>query len=59
MRKKRGLSQEELANIVGVDSTAVSHWENGFARPGIARLLTVASALGISVEELIDGEEAA
>jgi transcriptional regulator with XRE-family HTH domain len=59
LRKKLGLSQEALADVVGVDKTAVSHWENGIARPDMSRLPAVAAALGVSVDALIRGEEAA
>lgn len=50
------MTQVELAELVGVEKSAVWHWENGHARPDISRLSTVADALGVSVEELIDGE---
>jgi transcriptional regulator with XRE-family HTH domain len=59
LRGRMEMSQEELADACGVDKTAVSHWENGVARPDLSRLLAVADALGVSVGELIDGEEAA
>lgn len=58
LRKRRRMSQEDLATEVGVDKTAVSHWECGIARPDISRLSDVASALGVSVDELIEGEVA-
>lgn len=53
------MSQEDLAREVGVDKTAVSHWENGIARPDLSHISAVATALGVSVAELISGEEAA
>lgn len=53
------MSQESLADAVGVDKTAVSHWENGVARPDLSRLPAVAKALGVSVDVLITGEKAA
>lgn len=59
LRKELKLSQEDLAKKVGVDNTAISHWENGMARPDISRLAAVATALGITVDDLIDGEDKA
>ncbi len=59
LRKGKGLTQEELAKEVDVDGTAISHWENGIARPDQSRLPAVAHALGVSVDELLRGEEAA
>jgi transcriptional regulator with XRE-family HTH domain len=56
LRDKAGLSQLELAELVGVDKSAVSHWENKFSRPDLSRLSLVARALGVTVAELIRGE---
>lgn len=59
LRKKLGLTQEQLAQKIGVHTTAVSHWEKRFARPDQGRLAAVAAALGVTVDVLIRGEEAA
>jgi HTH-type transcriptional repressor of puuD len=59
LRESKKMSQEDLAIAVGVDATAVSHWENRIARPDLSRISAVADALGVSVEDLIDGEQAA
>ena len=53
------MSQEDLATAVGVDKTAVSHWETGHSRPDMSRLPAVARALGVSVDALLSGEKAA
>ena len=53
------MSQLELAELVGVDETAVSHWENSVARPDMSRLPALASALGVTLDELLLGEIAA
>jgi len=59
LRIAKKMSQEDLASAVGVGVTSVSHWENRIARPDISRLAAVADALGVSVEDLIEGEEVA
>jgi len=59
LREKKKLTQEQLAKEIGVHVTAVSHWETGFARPDMGRLPVLAKALGVSVDQLIRGEEAA
>lgn len=59
LRERKSWSQEDLAAKLGVDKTAVSHWETGFARPDMGRLPAIAAALGVSVDQLIRGEEAA
>ena len=56
-RKKRGMSQEELARAVQVTRQSISHWENGTSQPDIETLKTLSGILQVSVEELIYGEE--
>ncbi len=52
-RRKRGLSQSELAELLGVTDKAVSKWENGRAKPTTNVLRTLAAALGTDVETLL------
>jgi transcriptional regulator with XRE-family HTH domain len=52
LRRAAGLSQSQLAGIVGVDETAVSHWETGRSAPSGTRLEAVADALGVTVSDL-------
>ncbi len=56
-RKKLGLTQKELAEIIGVTDKAVSKWENGRGFPDISLLEPLSKALNISVTELIHGEK--
>ncbi len=60
MRKKAGLSQEELAEAVGVSRQAVSKWETGEATPEVAKLLLLSRAFGVTADWLIsdDGPDA-
>lgn len=51
-RKRRGFSQEELAGMVNVSRQAVSKWETGDAMPDLPKLLALADALDISLDEL-------
>lgn len=51
-RKARGMSQEELASRVQVSRQAVSKWETGDALPDLNKLLLLADALDISLDEL-------
>lgn len=53
LRKKQGLSQEELANIVGVSRQAVQKWESGVARPDLDNLMALAQYFSISLDELV------
>ena len=51
-RKKRGLSQEELAEKVQVSRQSVSKWETGDAMPDLNKLMLIADALEMSLDEL-------
>ena len=57
LREKRNLTQAELAERIGVSSKTVSKWETGKGLPDISLLQPLALALGISVIELMNGEQ--
>lgn len=52
-RKRLGLTQEQLAERMGVSPQAVSKWENNLSCPDIAALPQLAEVFGISVDELL------
>lgn len=52
LRTKKGLSQSELAEILGVTNKAVSKWETGAAYPSSKLIYPLAKALDVSIEEL-------
>lgn len=55
LRKEKHLSQETLAEKMGVSAQAVSKWENDQSCPDISLLPTLAKALDVSVDELLTG----
>ena len=55
LRKSKGLSQEQLAERVGVSRQAVSKWETGAASPEFDKLAALSACLGVSVDELVTG----
>ena len=55
-RKAKGMTQEELANQLGVSSQAVSKWENDASCPDISLLPQLCRVLGISTDELLTGK---
>lgn len=56
-RKRAGLSQEELAEQVGVSRQAVSKWELGEATPEVEKLVALARTFGVTTDELLSGAE--
>ena len=56
-RKEKGLTQQELAKIVGVTDRAISNWENGRRMPDISLFKVLCEALDISLNELLAGEK--
>ena len=55
-RKEKGITQEELANHLGVSKPAVSKWESGQSYPDILLLPELASFFNITVDQLIGYE---
>ena len=53
LRHERGLTQSQLAEELGVTDKAVSRWERAVGFPDITLLAPLASALGVSVSELV------
>ena len=51
-RKKNGLSQEQLAEKIGVSRQAVSKWERSEASPDTDNLILLARLYNVSLEEL-------
>ena len=52
-RKKRRLSQEKLAEMLGVDRSNVAKWEAGVHKPRADMLILLAKVLQCSVDELL------
>ena len=55
LREKKGLTQTELADILGVSSKAISKWETAKGLPDISLIEPLANALSVSVMELMTG----
>lgn len=56
-RKLKGLSQEELAEKLGVSRQAVSKWETGEALPEITKLKGLADVFGVTTDFLLNDNE--
>ena len=57
LREQKNMTQAELAEVLKVSDKAISKWETGHGYPDITLLEPLAVALGISVLELLSGEE--
>src|SRR3954470_12116339 len=53
LRKSRGLTQDKLATASGIPRTTLSYIESGIGNPSLKILATLATALGVSIEELL------
>lgn len=53
LRKEAGMSQEELADKLGVSRQAVSKWECGDSMPDTDNLITISKLYGVSLDELV------
>lgn len=55
-RKRAGLSQEGLAELLGVSRQAVSKWEGDAAQPELDKIVALAKLFGITTDQLLLGE---
>ena len=56
IRKEKGVSQQELADALGVTQGTISAWESGRWNPTVENLRAAAQFLGVSIDELIGGK---
>ena len=56
LRKKKGLTQEQLAEQFNVSSRTVSRWETGNNMPDLSILIEIADFYDVDIREIIDGE---
>ena len=56
LRKEKELTQEQLAEKLGVSSRSVSRWENGITMPELGILVELADYYEVDIKEIIDGE---
>ena len=57
LRKQKGLTQEELAEVLFVSRTAISKWESGRGVPNIDSLKAISKYFSVSLDDLLSGEE--
>lgn len=57
MRKQSGMSQEKLAEKIGVSRQAITKWENNTGIPDIENMFAISSLFNVSVDELLSNEK--
>ena len=57
MRRKKGLTQEELGKRIGVEKSAISRWENGDRKPNIDHINNIALVLEIPLGALLSDND--
>ena len=57
LRNQKGITQEELSEVLYVSRTAISKWESGRGFPGIESLQAISKYFSVSLDELLSGEE--
>ena len=53
LRRRAGMSQEQLADRLGVTRQSVSKWESGTAMPELVKLISLSEIFGVSVDYLV------
>ena len=56
LRVEKNLTQEKLAELLGVTNRSVSRWENGNNMPDLSLLMEIANVYGVGVDEILDGK---
>ena len=57
LRKEKGMTQAQLAEILNVSNKTISRWETAEGYPEITLLVPLAKALGVTVDDLLAEEE--
>ena len=55
-RMRKGMTQQQLADMIGVQSVMVSRYEVGTAKPSIEKLIKMAEILNVTVDYIVKGE---
>lgn len=56
LRSEKGISQKKLARMIGVSQSAIYYWEKGERSPKLEQLPRIATALNVSITDLVDSK---
>lgn len=54
IRKRRKMTQQELADKTGISRVCINRYESGKSTPRLGKMVKLASALNVTVDELLD-----
>lgn len=57
IRKKLGITQKDLADMLGVTPNAISQWENGVRNPSLENVKRLAEILHCTTDDILKGEQ--
>ena len=57
IRMEKGISQKQLADLIGTKQQGISKYENGIDTPSLERLIEFAQILNVTLDELVDFEK--
>ena len=52
LRREKGLTQRDLANLLSISQNTVSNWENGITEPTVTQLQKISEVFGVSLSTL-------
>ncbi|CAM3505626.1 DNA-binding helix-turn-helix protein [Streptococcus pluranimalium] len=53
LRKKHGLTQKEIAKLIGISQSSYSNWENGNREPSLENVVRLAKLFGVTTDYLL------
>ena len=53
LRIEKGVSQQEVGELVNMSKMAISHWEKGHSEPSIAQLIALSNYFSVTVDYLV------
>ena len=56
LRKAKGITQEQLSEVLGVSTAAISKWENETSKPDIDNIKKISKIFSIKIDDLINNE---
>lgn len=56
LRREKGLTQKQLADLMGISDRTVSKWERGLGLPDVSLLHELSDILGVNIEQILTGD---